>query len=148
MRLINRIVVHCSDSLWGNAAAIYRWHTDPKPRGNAWGDIGYHAVIGNGFPETSRRYVRECDGLLEPGRPMDRMGAHVGGANRGSLGVCMIGKTEFTSDQFNALERLLVVWASLYRVPAHRIVGHYELDGKKTCPNFSVREFLEMVRID
>ena len=142
MREINRIVVHCSDSTWGNAAVIRRWHTDPKPRGKAWADIGYHAIIGNGHPENSSDYMGLCDGLIEPGRPMDRMGAHAYGFNRGSLGVCMIGELAFTTAQFESLEHILKTWAGLYRVPLDRIVGHRVLDGSKTCPNFDVEEFL------
>ena len=141
MRLINRIVVHCSDSAWGDAAVIRDWH-----RERGWSDIGYHVVILNGFRKNSRRFTEEDDGRLEPGRPLDRMGAHVRGANRGSLGVCLIGKEEFTPYQFSALERLLLVWAGLYGVERGRIVGHRDLDRKKTCPNFEVRDFLETIR--
>lgn len=142
MRQINRIVVHCSDSAWGDNAEIYRWHTDPKPQGRGWSDIGYHAIIGNGFRVNSRYYAAESDGLIMAGRPMDRMGAHVGGANRGSLGVCLIGKWDFTERQFEALESLLKVWAGLYSVSPQRIVGHRDLDSGKTCPNFDVGEFV------
>ena len=137
MRDINRIVVHCSDSPWGDAAVIRDWH---KQRG--WSDIGYHAVVLNGFRWNSTGYQDTADGLIEPGRPMDRMGAHVGGANRGSLGVCLIGVEEFTPAQFDSLERILKVWAALYAVPLSRIVGHSALDKKKMCPVFDVADFI------
>ena len=55
-----------------------RWHTDPKPHGNGWTDIGYHAVI--------RR-----TGRIEIGRAWDQVGAHVVGHNRDSFGIVMVG---------------------------------------------------------
>ena len=142
MRSINRIVVHCSDSAWGGAAAIRRWHLE-----RGWSDIGYHAVILNGFRKNSRDFAVGDDGLLEPGRPMDLMGAHAKGANRGSLGVCLIGKEEFTPGQFSALVRLLKVWEALYGVQQARIVGHRDLDSGKTCPNFDVQDLVNSMRV-
>ena len=41
------IIIHCSDSRWGNAWHIDTWHRD---RGFQWpgGAIGYHWVVCNG----------------------------------------------------------------------------------------------------
>ena len=44
MRIINEIIVHCSDTPEGRndkAEDIRRWHVN----GNGWSDIGYHYVV-------------------------------------------------------------------------------------------------------
>ena len=38
-----KIVLHCSDSTFGNAAVITNWHIQ-----RGWQTIGYHFVICNG----------------------------------------------------------------------------------------------------
>ena len=137
MREINGIVIHCSDSPWGDAAIIREWHM-----ARDFSDIGYHAVILNGFRRNSRNYQADADGLLEPGRSVDKSGAHAKRRNKDTLGICLIGKDEFTPAQFATLEELVQVWRRLHRVPVARIVGHRDLDPSKTCPNFDVAEWL------
>lgn len=115
------LVVHCSDSPNDRdigAAEIHRWHKERTP---PFDGIGYHAVI--------RR-----DGTVENGRPVYWQGAHVAGHNHESLGVCLVGRDEFTDAQYTSLEGLLQAWHSHW--PDARVVGHYHLDSSKTCPNF------------
>lgn len=116
---IELLVVHCSDTPNEREVTteeIHRWHLE-----NGWDGIGYHAVI--------RR-----SGLVERGRPEYWTGSHVGGKNSISLGVCLIGKDEFTDEQFNSLHNLLDEWGVKY--PEAEVVSHYELDSRKTCPNY------------
>jgi len=94
---VKAIAVHCSatrpTAIMG-VREIHRMHVD---RGFAC--VGYH-------------YVIKRDGTIERGRPEDKMGAHVEGHNRDSLGVCLIGgidadgkaKNNFTQDQFDSLK--------------------------------------------
>jgi len=119
---INKIVIHCSDTPNGRpdtAEDIHRWHLE-----RGWDGIGYHYVIG-------------VDGKIENGRPDYWMGSHVVWHNYGSLGVCLIGKNDFTEDQYRSLEFLIVGLMGKYANA--EVVGHYELDPKKTCPNFDVK---------
>lgn len=130
-RPISLIVVHCSatpQDMDVGAAEIRSWHLR-----RGWSDIGYHYVI--------RR-----DGALEPGRPVDRAGAHVKGHNARSIGVCLVGGNDaddraraefnFTRAQLATLERTLVGLLALY--PDARVVGHRDLDPRKACPCFDV----------
>ena len=119
MNEIKYLVVHCSDSpdtLDIGAKNIHDWH-----RERGWDGIGYHAVI--------RR-----NGKLEMGRPQYWNGAHVRSYNRQSLGVCLVGRNRFTDDQMAALRALLDEWKAKY--PQAEVVGHRDLDPRKTCPNF------------
>ena len=121
------LVVHCADTPNNRevtAEEIHRWHTN----GNGWSGIGYHAVI--------RR-----DGLIERGRPEYWHGAHVKGHNHESLGVCLVGRDQYTDQQLESLRMLLRDWKEKH--PDAEIVGHCDLDSGKTCPNFDVKHWVE-----
>ena len=125
MRKINKLVIHCSDSPDDrdvDRKDIDAWH---KERG--WDGIGYH-------------YVIKRDGVVEIGRPESVQGAHTRGHNRGSLGVCMIGREVFSEEQYKALTILIKDLTARYR--GLYVAGHYEYDEHKTCPNFKVEEYL------
>lgn len=150
MRHIDLIVVHCSATRRSadiGVAEIDKWH---KARG--WSGIGYHYVI--------RR-----NGLLEHGRPEEKVGAHVYGQNKHSIGICLVGglddegdvqegfETTFTPEQKTSLLALLAALRAKY--PGADIQGHRDLspdvngDGiiekwewTKNCPCFNVADIL------
>jgi N-acetylmuramoyl-L-alanine amidase len=120
--------------------------------------IGYHFVIG-------------LDGVIESGRSLEEVGAHVQGNNSNSIGICMIGTDQFTTEQWNALRLCLVNLAgtikgetlktSLYVEKAFAdmgisVKGHRDYspdlngDGQvtrnewiKICPGFDVATWLK-----
>lgn len=140
------LVVHCAATAPDaqvRAADIRRWHL-----AKGWSDIGYHYVIGR-------------DGVLEPGRPENAVGAHVRGFNQVSLGICLIGgvdaqgkpENNFTAAQFTRLHELLSELKKRY--PNAGIRGHRDFspdlngDGRitpeefiKACPCFDVAQWL------
>ena len=151
MRKIDNIVIHCSDSSFGDVRLIDKWH---KQRG--WKSCGYSYVILNGKRCNSIQYDRYDDGLLENGRELnndvfmqfDEIGAHAYGFNQNSIGVCLIGKDKFTVKQFETLINLIQYWKSM--IPGIKVFGHYDLNNKKTCPNFNIddlQKLLESVNI-
>ena len=143
MREVKKIVIHCSDSEFGNDSLIRDWHT--KERG--WQDIGYHYVITNGVNEYCRPYKESEDGIIEEGRPLEISGAHVKGHNKDSVGICLIGKHHFTGKQlYDALPTLLRLLTATYSLSINDVYGHNELDSKKTCPNFSVADLLKILK--
>lgn len=102
MRTIDKVVIHHSDSQWGNAVVIDSWH-----RQRGWHGIGYHYVILNGSP-YSGTYNTVLDGLIETGRAVETEGAHAVGHNETSIGICLIGKSGvFTEPQYKRLASLL-----------------------------------------
>ena len=151
MRRISSIIVHCSDSPWGSAKVIDKWH---KQKG--WREIGYHFVVLNGKPLGSFLSNRfdSLDGSIEVGRDLDydlfleevEIGAHTLGYNKDSIGICLIGTHVFTIKQYSSLLCLLEECCTVYKVPFSRICGHYEtISGReqgKTCPNID----MEVVR--
>lgn len=129
---INYLVVHCSDTPneeFYKAEDIHKMHL-----GFGWDGIGYHKVI--------------CrDGKIENGRPEYWIGAHVYGKNSESLGVCLIGKNNFSNYQFKSLFEVLYSWKKNY--PNAIIIGHCDVTPtKKTCPNFDLRSWCKQVGLD
>ncbi len=151
-RAIDTIVIHCSatpNGRWTTAPDIDRWHDDRGfERRDHWRErfnpeykaIGYHFVI-------------YTDGHVVTGRHLDEVGAHASGHNARSIGICMIGTSAYTIEQWRALDGLV---AKLHtRYPTARILGHRDLspdldgDGTiephewlKTCPGFDVATWL------
>ena len=122
---INKIIIHCSATPTGRettAEEIHAWH---KARG--WDGIGYH-------------YVIKIDGTIENGRPDYWLGAHASGHNKGSLGICMIGLDEFTTEQWTSLSELISALTNKHH-GINEIIGHNEIS-KKTCPGFDVQQWL------
>ena len=145
MRKFDTIVVHCSDSEWGDAAEIRRWHLE-----RGFSDIGYHFVVLNGFREHAD-WVKKArdfktDGLRELGRPLYLPGAHVAGHNATTVGVCLIGTTNFTGTQLQTLQRL--VFDLRARYGDLEVKGHCEYDSAisqgKTCPNIEPEKLREL----
>ena len=127
MRIINEIIIHCSDSnvkAHDNIETIRKWHVEER----GWSDIGYHFVITR-------------DGHVHIGRPIERAGAHCKGRNGCSIAICLTGKDYFLERQYVALEALVCGLKVGYDLPASRINGHYSFSSK-TCPNFDVEKFL------
>ncbi len=147
-----RIVLHCSDSHWGSAPEIRKWHSDPKPKGNGWSDIGYQYVIDNG--KIKPNYYLDCmNGAVEIGRPIDgdmiaesgEKGAHAYGYNSDSIGVCLVGKERFTPAQMGKLIDLVSDLMTKFEIEAENVLGHYELDPRKTCPNIDMDAFRKLL---
>ena len=136
MRRIDKIIIHCSATQEGkniSAEEIDRWH---KARG--WRGIGYHFVIA-------------LDGSMEYGRAINKVGAHVKGHNKNSIGIVYIGGVEEkrgpdgnwiakdtrTPKQKESLLDLIKTLKRLH--PDATVHGHNEF-ANKSCPCFNVQE--------
>lgn len=130
MRLIDRIIIHCSATPSGRYVTIEQirgWHL-----AKGWSDIGYH-------------YVIHLDGSVHVGRPIERAGAHVRGYNENSIGICYVGGVDAdditkamdtrTEAQVIALRALVEGLHGVW--PAATIHGHNEF-ANKACPSFNV----------
>ena len=128
---IKLLVVHCSDTNNDenlSSLDIHKMHLN-----FGWNGIGYHKVI-----------LR--NGKVENGRPEFWIGAHVKGKNEISLGVCLIGRDQFTTQQFKSLEQLLKKWKAIY--PNAKIAGHCDVvKTHKTCPNFDVIKWSQKLKL-
>ena len=129
MRTINKIILHCSATEAGKpftAADIRKWH---KTRGFA--DIGYHFIV-------------DLDGTIEPGRPVEQVGAHCTGHNMDSIGICYVGglvdgkpKDTRTEAQKEALQSLVKQLREQYG--SMKVYGH-NFFANKACPCISQKQ--------
>lgn len=101
---------------------------------NGWQRIGYH-------------YYIEEDGKGVRGRNDGDVGAHVGGFNVNSLGLCVSGHGDFApwnDAQWREALRQCAQWCGMYRIPPHHVIGHREAPDfgappvHKTCPGVMV----------
>jgi N-acetylmuramoyl-L-alanine amidase len=128
---VRYVVVHCSasaPSVYVDRNVIDRWH-----RARGFLSIGYHFVI-------------KRDGIVEVGRPVDQIGAHVEGHNHESVGVCLAGGVDekgksvnnFTPEQMNALRALVA--GLITNFPGATVQGHRDFPNvAKDCPCFDVK---------
>ena len=126
------VIVHCSDSSFGNAALITKWHVTER----GFDNIGYHYVILNGMLGPYKRHAY-FDGHIETGRPLDddadleldEKGAHAFGYNN-AVGICLIGLSgTYTDAQLRALSHLIVKLRAQYN--EINVIQHSDVDSKK-----------------
>ena len=105
------------------AADVHRWHLH-----RGWSGIGYHFVI--------RR-----NGQIEPGRGIEKKGAHVANFNAKSIGISLAGGVasdgqtpvdNFTDDQLLAARDIVLDLMATYRVLRSDVMGHNEVIAKIT----------------
>lgn len=136
LKQVNLIIWHCSDLSWGTVDGIRRYHVDY----NGWEDIGYHWVLHNGYRTSKADYDPKDDGRIYEGRPREAVGSHAKGYNLSSIGLCWVGRKP--SDKqleagLDATRKLM----SAYELDSRQVIGHYEVNSGKTCPNFDMSEF-------
>ena len=137
MREVDKIIIHCSDSTFGDEPTIDAWH---KARG--WDGTGYHYVILNGMLKAGAPYNKVCDGALQVGRHREKRGAHCLGQNENSIGIVLIGRSYFTSFQLlHALPMLLTRLYKEYKLTPHDVYGHSDFNKNKTCPNIDIIQY-------
>ena len=130
MRAIHKIIIHCTATREGDDISvdtIRRWHLN-----RGWSDIGYH-------------YVIDLKGNINAGRPIELMGSHTKGFNKGSIGIAYVGGVEAdgktpkdtrTKAQKDAIIRLVKKLKGCY--PDVTIHGHNEFSNK-ACPSYNVQ---------
>jgi len=131
---MREIILHCSDSSWGNAAEITKWHIDRK-----FNTIGYHYVVLNGWTAQGY-YDQDFDGHIETGRNPETEGAHCLGHND-AIGICLVGKSKlFTDRQLKATRQLLKNLKTRYG--KIKIYQHSDFDANKYyCAGLDLTEF-------
>lgn len=104
-----------------DAEAFARYHMGT----HEWPGIGYHYVIGP-------------DGTVMKTNHNTSISYHASGANRYSLGVCLVG--DFTKSppppaQWQAAVELVKRLCAVYHIPADRVLGHREIpEAGTSCP--------------
>ena len=120
--------------------SIQEFHQD----GRGWSDIGYHFLV-------------DMAGNIYQGRPETVLGAHVGGANTGNIGVCILGcyhppetsipcNDEMTYNSEQSLIQLYAWISDTYGVEPKVLKGHRDYFGNTSCPGNNVWSMLPQLR--
>ena len=134
MNKIEELIIHHSASRRNvSVATIRKWHTDPKPQGNGWDDIGYH-------------YIITANGKLHVGRPLPRTGAHAP-PNSKRIGCCVTGDNTnpahaWVEPQLVTLRQLVAAVRLLW--PQIKVKGHRQVmrPGYTECPGLDIATVL------
>ena len=131
MRIINKLIVHCSATREGmnvSRDTIRDWHL-----ARGFNDLGYHFYI-------------DLDGNIHKGRDIAKIGAHSKGQNRSSIGICYCGGVESDGKtpkdtrldcQKDSLLAVLRTLKAMY--PDATIHSHRDY-ARKACPSFDATE--------
>ena len=133
MRPITQVIVHQTDTDDATVESVRNYHVNVK----GWRDIGYHW----GVEKVDRVY------RVHMGRLPTETGAHVGGKNSTSIGVCLVGNFSRAKPPAELLKYAakFVSWLSWVSGDLP-VVGHNELANTE-CPgkHFDMDRFREMV---
>jgi len=135
VRTIKRIIVH-------HTASASDWtleDIDAAHRDRGFSGVGYHFVI-------------ESTGLVRLGRPVPTIGAHAKGANRDSIGVCLVGAFHkdgafVPSTQWAAAVSVVRDLMRQWSLSVDDVYGHKETKAT-LCPGFNPADFRAAVRGD
>ena len=124
----------CSaDDLEEGKAQVY-WIQDFHQNGRGWKDIGYHFLV-------------DRAGNIYQGRPETVIGAHVGGANTGNIGVCLLGcyhppedncSQEITPESRQSIVELFSWVSDTYGQSPALLLGHRDYFGSTACPGDNI----------
>ena len=134
------VVIHHSDSDFGNAEVFDAWH-----RSRGFDELGYHFVITNGRGAG--------DGQVQVGSrwTKQKWGAHTGGTpdneyNNFGIGICVVGTFGSQSPsaaQLESLRRLTLYLARKYHIAPENVIGHRDAPNARTdCPGDELYEHL------
>ena len=150
--VFDHLIVHATatpPSLDVDAAWVDRVH-----RQQGWSGCGYHFVI-------KRDGTLEWEGTGARTRPLNQVGAHVGGCGPGwnarSVGITMAGGVKedgvtaddnFTDAQYDTLWAFINQATEAFDIPWANVMGHRDLikltnAAPKACPCFSVAAWIE-----
>lgn len=117
---------------------------DFHQNGRGWNDIGYHFLV-------------DRAGNIYQGRPETVLGAHVGGANTGNIGVCILGcyhppeancNQTLTLTSRDTIVKLFAWISQAYGQDPNVLLGHRDYFGTTACPGDNVWPYLTGIRTD
>jgi N-acetylmuramoyl-L-alanine amidase len=137
---VKYLIVHCSGTP-PEDTTVDALYLNTIHKGFGLSKIGHHLVI-------------KQSGDIQRGRNEDEIGQHTPGFDTNSLSVCLIGglhRTEsitrsgrtirkawpdYSTEQLASLKIIIDSWKT--RWPQAKLVGHGDLNKKKSCPGFDV----------
>jgi N-acetylmuramoyl-L-alanine amidase len=106
-RTIKHVIIHCAATPNGKpfrAVNIDSMHQARGFKRNSQATRNFNPLL----KHIGYQFVIGLDGVIESGRSLEEVGAHVQGNNANSIGICMIGTDQFTKEQWDSLRICLV----------------------------------------
>lgn len=125
-----RVILHHSGTEFHGPRtirAIQNYHQN----NNGWNDIGYHFLI-------------SPDGDIYEGRPTGVIGAHCGGHNAGSIGICLVGNysaSEVPIRSLQSLDALLDMLEQAHGILPDEVHPHSEFKNTE-CPGKELKKYI------
>lgn len=147
------LVLHCTATPEGrevSSSEIRHWHTDPKPRGRGWKQVGYTDMI-HLDGKVERLVNNNEDAWVDPWEitngakgynAVSRHVVYVGGVDANNRKKA---KDTRTAAQKEALKKYVLDFHKKF--PRVKIIGHYQV-ANKACPSFDVPKWLKEIGID
>ncbi len=146
MKKMKYLVLHSTDTPAGRevtADEIRHWHTDPKPKGNGWSQVGYRGMFHlNGRQEEL--VPNNNDGIVDPWEITNGVGGH---NDECEHWVYVGGKGGDTRTFQQKTAMAIAVKAFHKQHPDVKIVGHHYFNAGKSCPSFDVQAWLKSIGI-
>lgn len=151
-RKMQYLVIHCTDTPEGRKVTsdeIRHWHTDPKPKGRGWHQVGYRCMYHlDGtreelVPNNGDEYIDpwEITNGVAGENSIAQHWVYVGGADAN-----MKPKDTRTFEQEKAMASDVLEFHR--RFPEVLIVGHHHFNQGKACPSFDVQSWLKFIGIN
>ncbi len=146
------LVIHCTATPEGRhvtSETIRHWHTDPKPKGRGWKQVGYRRIfhLNGGVEEMVKN---NCNGIVETFEITNGAAGYNSVSEHwvyvGGLDKNLKAKDTRTVEQRKSLEREVLAFHKKF--PGVKIVGHHYLDKGKACPSFDVQQWLKQLGIN
>jgi hypothetical protein len=121
-----------------------KWIQEFHQDGRGWNDIAYHFLV-------------DRAGNIYQGRPETVIGSHVGGANTGNIGVCLLGcyhppeencYETMTNESRQSIIKLYGWISDTYGPNPGVLLGHRDYFGTTACPGNNVWNELMVMRFE
>ena len=158
MAKLKYLVIHCTATIEGKdvkSDRIRHWHTDPKPQGRGWKQVGYTDLFH--LDGTVERLVcNNEDARVDPWEVTNGAAGYNGVSRHivyaGGLSAKRDARGRYPAkDTRTAAQRkAMAAYVKDFhrRFPDVRIVGHRDLPNvNKDCPSFDVASWLESIGI-
>jgi hypothetical protein len=154
----DRITFHhaacCGAYLYEEGIAQVRWIQQFHQDGRGWSDIGYHFVMDqSGRLYQGRPFLNTSVPLADG--PVLAQGAHVGGYNRGNIGISVLGcyhppegpacMDVLSPAALDSLVNAIAFLSERYQVPGTEIFGHRDFSST-ACPGDNNYRLLPDIR--
>ena len=156
-RKIDLLVIHCAatpNGRWTSTLDVDHWHATRTPPFKRRPPTARARALNPDLKAIGYHFAIYTNGAVATGRHPDEVGAHAieQRANHRGIGLLLIGTDKFTRAQWDSLAKEVVFLCAAFGIERRLatasngftgVCGHRDLGARKTCPGFSVADWLK-----